>query len=790
MWSYLAGTSIARERNPLDADWKFRLSEKPDLLETGSDASNWQTVQLPHDWSIELPTDPKAFSAGGGGFFPTGIGWYRREFIAPEDWRDQRVGVEFDGVYENADVWINDVLLGKHPYGYTPFQYDLTPHLNFGEKNTLAVRVDNSEQPNSRWYSGSGIYRHVWLNVTEPVHIDDRKISIKTERASDKEALLAIEATVLNDTSEKKSIELVVEILDPGDHVVASATIHISVEPHNHSALVQNLAISQPHLWSLDSPKLYSARFRIVSGDRQIDALEIPFGIRTIEVSASQGFLLNGKPVLLCGANVHHDNGPLGAAAFDRAETRKVEILKAAGFNAVRTSHNPPSKAYLAACDRLGLLVVDEAFDGWAAKKNPNDYGTVFHDWWQRDLTAMIQRDRNHPSVVMWSIGNEVYERGKPEGLAIAKAMTKQIKELDSSRPITAGINGLGESGDWSQLDPLFDTLDVAGVNYELHRHEEDHRRSPSRVIMSAESYPQNAFACWNAAAKSSYVIGDFVWSGFDYLGESGIGRVFASDEEVLPHWEGSHFPWHGANCGEIDITGWRKPLSHYRNIVWDSGEKLYMAVVAPAPNKQDWQPSAWAQLPAIPSWTWPGNEGKELTVEVYSRYPIVRLYLNEKLIGEKPTSLENEFRAEFKVLYEQGTLKAVGVSNGSVKEEMLFTTAGKPTGIRLLPDRRTISADGQDLCFVAAEVIDDEGRLCPQSCALVEYQIGGNGSLAAIGSGDLSTLQTYSANPRSVFLGRAMVVIRSTEEQGPILLEASSPGLKSAKVELRSSNQ
>lgn len=763
------------------------MSEKTEPSEMDFNASEWFPVQLPHDWSIALSIDPNAQSSGGGGYFPTGIGWYLREIMVPERWRDQKVSIEFEGVYQNAEVWINGILLGKHPYGYTPFLYDLSPHLKFGENNIIAVRVDNSKQPNSRWYSGSGIYRHVWLNVTDSVHIEEREVAINTELASDKEALLDIMATVSNLTAEKSPVELVIDIFDPEFHLIASAAVKSTVEDHSISVVHQKFTLLLPQLWTPDSPVLYTARLRLISDSQNIDSLEIPFGIRTIEVKASQGFLLNGKSILLCGANVHHDNGPLGAAAFDDAENRKAEILKSAGFNAVRTSHNPPSKAFLSACDRIGLLVVDEGFDGWAAKKNPHDYGTHFHDWWQRDLEVIIQRDRNHPSVVMWSIGNEVYERGKPEGLAIAQAMTKHIREMDSTRPITAGINGLGESGDWTQLDPLFNTLDVVGVNYELHRHAEDHQRCPNRVIMSAESYPRDVFAGWNAAVTNAYVIGDFVWSGIDYLGEAGIGRIFAPDEEILLHWEGSHYPWHGAICGDIDITGWRKPLSHYRNIVWNRGEKIYMAVKAPVPGEQDWQLSPWAQLPVVPSWTWPGHESEVFTVEVYSRYPRVRLYLNDELIGENTTTREDEFQTQFKVSYKQGTLKAVGVVNGEEQEEHILTTADNPKTIRLVPDRKTLSANGQDLAFIVVEILDEEGRLCPQSEALVEYRIGGSGQLAAIASGDLSTLQSYRSNPRRAFQGRALVVIRATLQEGPITLEAKSPGLKPAKIELLS---
>lgn len=782
-WPYLATTLVAREKLPLDADWKFQLVDSPDAYQPEYDTSNWRDIRLPHDWSIELATDPQAPSSGGGGFFPAGVGWYRRVIVPPETWKTKRVQIEFEGVYGYAEVWINGVSLETHAYGYTPFRFDLTPHLRFGQVNTLAIRVDNSQQPNSRWYTGSGIYRHVWLHVTDPVHIDDETIFVSTERATQEKAIVAVDVSVVNDSDQTQSARLEIEIVDSADKSVAKSETRFSVEANAKQSLQQQITVEEPSLWSPESPYLYSLEVRLLVDERETDLVTVPFGVRTVEVSSDKGLLLNGKPILLCGANVHHDNGPLGAAAFDRAEARRVEILKSAGFNAIRTSHNPPSTAFLDACDRLGMLVIAEAFDGWAAKKTAHDYGTVFNQSWERDLSAMILRDRDHPSIIMWSIGNEVYERGNAEGLRMAKAMVERVRELDPTRPVTAGINGLSPDREWSELDPLFATLDVAGYNYELDRHQEDHSRVPNRVIFSAESYPEDAFAGRSACCEYPYVIGDFVWSGMDYLGEAGIGRVFESDEQVLPHWEGNHYPWHGATCGDIDITGWRKPLSYYRNVVWDRGEIIYVTVQVPSPTGEHWKLSKWAHLPTLPSWTWPDHVGRDLTVEVYSRYPRVRLYLNDQLIGEQETSKENKFRAEFKTPYRTGTLRAVGVAGDQELEECTLTTASKPRGIRLTPDRLKIFANGQDLSFVEVEVVDQAGRLCPMADVSVTYAISGPGSIAGVGSGDLATHESYQANPRSTYNGRALVVVRAALQTGKIVLTASSPELQPTTV-------
>jgi beta-galactosidase len=528
---------------------------------------------------------------------------------------------------------------------------------------------------------------------------------------------------------------------------------------------------------------LYRAVIRVRVDGRVTDELETPLGLRTVSVSASRGLELNGHPLLLYGGNVHHDNGPLGAAAFDRAEERRVQLLKAAGFNAIRTAHNPPSPAFLDACDRLGLLVMDEAFDGWARPKLPHDHSEFFRDWWRRDLEAMVRRDRNHPSVVMWSLGNEVYERGTPEGARRGARMAKLVRELDPTRPVTAGINGMGASGVWTQLDPLFATLDVTGYNYERVRYVEDHDRLPSRVMVGTESFPADAFASWAAVHSHPWVIGDFVWSALDYLGEAGIGRVFPPGEPAVPHWEGLHYPWHGAACGDIDITGWRRPVSHHRNIVWHRGETLSVAVREPSPTGEAWTLSRWAVPPAWPSWTWPGQEGRPLRVDVSSRHDAVRLSLNGVLVGETPTDAAHELTASFEVPYEPGRLRVVGVSQGRETEEVELVTAGDAVRIRLSPDRLRIRADGQDLSFVTVEIVDEQGRLRPDASVAVRYALEGPATIAGIGSGNLITSESYQANPRRVFHGRALVVLRSIHEPGTVRLTASAAGLEGSSV-------
>ncbi len=786
MAAFGASSAHAATLLPFDADWRFHLGEFAGAEVPRCDDSAWRVLDLPHDWSIESLPSADAPSAGGGGFFLTGVGWYRKTFDAPAAWRGLRVAIEFDGVYRDSEVWLNGHSLGRRPSGFASFRYDLTPFLVLGERNTLAVRVDNSAQPNSRYYTGSGIYRHVRLRLADPLHVEPDSLFVETRALSASVAELSVTAEIVNRSDTARSVSIGISILDATTTPIVAAQTRATVAPNSSSPIRVSLSIPHPDAWSPTSPALHRAVVRILDGERETDRTEATFGLRTIRVSAARGLELNGEPLKLFGGNVHADNGPLGAAAFDRAEERRAELLHAAGFNAVRTAHNPPSPAFLAACDRLGLLVIDEAFDGWKKKKLPEDYGRTFDTESPRDLDAMVRRDRNHPSLVLWSVGNEPYERASPAGAAIAHALADRVRALDPTRPVTAGINGVGKRGDWRQLDPLFTAFDVAGYNYELTRAAADHERVPARVIVSTESYQADAFASWSAVDSAPWVIGDFVWSAMDYLGEAGIGRVFAPGEPVRGHWEGSHFPWHGAACGDLDLIGSRRPLSHYRAIVWNRGERLYAAVRVPTPDGRPWGISLWAPPPLRADWTWPGCDGRQLMVEVYSRHAIVRLYLNDRLIGEKPTTRAEQFKAEFAVPYSPGELRAVGVDGGRETESFVLATAGAPAALTLVADRTALHADGQDLAFANVELTDPHGRLVRGADVVVRYELTGPADFAAIGNADLTSTESYQANPHRTFEGRALVVVRTRRGQpGRIVLTATGDHLPATRIEL-----
>jgi beta-galactosidase len=684
----------------------------------------------------------------------------------------------------NSEVFINGKSLGIHPYGYTTFSYDLTPYLDFGRGNVLSVKVDNSKQINCRWYSGSGIYRHVWMIVTNPLHVATWGVNITTPQVSGEKATVKIKTLVKNETDLPQKVILKTQLLNSNAVNAGIDQTDVELLAKSEQEIDQNLTVLKPLLWTPETPNLYQVEVQVLKDKNIIDDTKTTIGIRSIKFTSDNGFQLNGKTVKINGGCVHHDNGCLGAAAFDRAEVRRVELLKSAGFNAIRTSHNPPSEAFLDACDRLGMMVIDEAFDGWKESKTPFDYSVYFNEWWQRDLEAMVLRDRNHPSIIVWSIGNEIIERKKPEAVETARMLVNCLHKNDPTRPVTSAMT-TWDSG-WEIFDPLFAVQDIGGYNYQLHRAPSDHERVPSRVIVQTESYPRDAFSNWEMVQNHNYIIGDFVWTALDYLGESGIGRWYYSGEKPGEHWESDLFPWHAAYCGDIDLTGWRKPISHYRSMLYNNTEKLYMAVREPEHDTLKIKQTLWSVWPTWESWTWPGYEGKNIQVEVYSKYPKVRLYLNTKLIGEQATTEEQQFKATFTVPYTPGLLSAAGVMDNKELETTILQTSGSAASIKLIPDRTKISADGQDLSFITIEVTDKDGKLQPNAQNQLQFSINGPGVIAGVDNADIKDLDPYIGTARKAWHGRALVVIRSTRNAGDIKLNVSSSGLKDAVAVIR----
>lgn len=773
-----------------DQGWTFALGDHPEAATPDFDDKAWRKLDLPHDWSIEGTVDAQAPSGNDGGYFPTGIGWYRKSFTLDKADRDKLIGLYFEGVYMNSEVYVNGQLVGKYPYGYSSFHYDITPYINKAGRNTVAVRVDNSAQKNCRWYTGSGIYRHVWLTAKNPVHFKHWGTFITTpEVVAGDTSTVNVQTVVVNHSDRERILDVIVGIgektADDGSYGHEHGWT-VRLKPNEEKVVSKAFKVFNAKLWSPESPALHQAELTIKEGNRQADAITQTFGIRKVEYSAEKGLLLNGKPIELNGGCLHHDNGPLGAASYDRAEERKVELMKAAGFNAARTAHNPPSPAFLDACDRLGMLVIDESFDGWRDSKTPHDYSTLFDEWWARDVDAMVLRDRNHPSIICWSIGNEVIERKKIEVVTTAKKLADRIRLNDPTRPVTSALAAW--DSDWEIYDPLAAEHDIVGYNYMIHKAESDHARVPDRVMWQTESYPRDAFNNWAKVADHPYIIGDFVWTSIDYLGESGIGRYYYKGESEGEHYHRDQFPWHGAYCGDIDLTGWRKPISHYRNLLHTGNEKLYMAVREPNGYWGEIKETQWSVWPTWESWNWPGHEGKNIEVEVYSRYPRIRLYLDDQLVAERPTTRKEEFKSFISLPYQPGTLRCVGIKeDGTEGEAVTLATAGEVQNIVLTPDRKVVNADGQDLCYVTVELTDNEGRRCPNAENELTFSLKGAGEIIAVDNALLKDSTPYTSLTRKAWKGRAMVIIKANKKGGNITLQAASPSLKSSKVTVRS---
>lgn len=783
LWALLCSIHASADAL-IDQGWTFHLGDTPEASQPDFDDSGWRRLDLPHDWSVEQSPAKANPMGNAGGYYAAGIGWYRR-VLAIHAKKGRHYALHFEGVYQKATVYCNGHQASYHAYGFTPFRVDLTPWLNASGRNVIAVRVDNSAQINCRWYTGSGIYRHVHLEERGDVALAPDGIFITTPQVNAETATVNIEVGVMGNADGR--IEAEVWPVGRKSHTLKTSAAA--------TAGRLTLNVPKPALWSPDAPNLYRARVTLTNKSGQVlDCRTLRFGIRKIEYSADKGLLVNGRPTIINGGCLHHDCGPLGAASFDRAEQRKAELIKQAGFNAVRLSHNPHSTAFIDACDSLGLLVVSEAFDGWRDAKNPHDYSTLFDDNWRSDISALVLRDRNHPSVFLWSTGNEVIERKKIEVVTTAARLRDQVRSFDPTRPV---ISALAKwDSDWEIYDPLADVHDMVGYNYILSDCLNDHQRRPQRVMIQTETYPDDLFENYQASVGQPYILGEFVWTALDYLGEAGIGRAWLRPGEDKPyeHFQQDIWPWHGAYCGDIDLTGLRKPVSYYRQLLYcgyaSEGRDtslIHLTVREPQDYTAHIAQTQWSTWPTFDCWTWPGHEGKPITVEVYSRCAAVRLLLNGKEIGTQNTDTTTACKATFTLPYTPGTLTAIGLNaEGHPQCRQILATAGKPARLLLTADRHSLTADGQDLCFVTAQLVDNEGRLCPFSDREINFTVSGAATLSATATADMTDTIAATAATRPTWRGRAQAIIRTTHKAGTITLKAKAGTLKAA-IKLKS---
>lgn len=763
----------------------------------------WQPVNLPHDAMISKPR--AAGNPGGGnvGFFPGGVANYRKKFTVPEAWQGQSVLLEFEGVYMNAEVSVNNQPVCLHPYGYTSFIVDITPYLVYGKENMVGVVANNTAQPNSRWYSGTGIYRHVWLRLGEAVHIQPWGVFVTTPVVDQAISVVQVQTELVGVNSLEGAV-LLSKVLDAGGKEVARGETATRL-----GAIQQTLLVPNAKLWSVEEPNLYTLVSEVRVGGRVVDTENTTFGVRSITIDAENGLRLNGAPLKLMGGCIHHDHGPLGAAAFDRAEERKVELLKSAGYNALRSAHNPPSPALLDACDRLGFLVLDETFDSWTGAKTPNDYHLNFEDWWRRDTEAMVKRDRNHPSVFLWSIGNEIPEAlGSPAGAAWAQRQADLVRSLDPTRPVTSALIGdifsMAESSSeddasgffslppvpeelakdrWAQATaPFCKALDVVGYNYQCNRYAVDGKKFPGRVIAGTETWGHNAYEFWTETARLPHVIGDFIWIAMDYIGEAGFGAYTLDGKPKM----GAPYPYHLYGCGDFDLCGVKKPQSYYREQLWGLRSAPFIAVFDPGLYGKNIFFTPWAWEPALDTWTFPGQEGKPVQVHVYSVDDEVELFINGASQGRKPAGAAVKNKTRFDVAYQPGTIEAVGYRGGKETGRFSLVTASDPAALRLSIDRSKIKADIGSIAYVDIAVLDQAGVLAKHVEPEITVEVSGPGELIAVGTGNPVSEEMYVGNHRKAYQGHLLAVVRSTGRPGEITLTARTASLPEASTRLQ----
>jgi beta-galactosidase len=763
-------------------------------------------VTLPYDAMIMNERNAETVSKGKKGFFPDGTYDYIKKFFVPAEYSDKKVTFEFEGVYMNAMVYINGNFAGQHPYGYSNFYIKADRFLKYGEENEIKVVTKSSDD--SRWYTGTGIYRNTKIMVADPVHIAIDGVKITTPEIDSRRAIVAVATLIENEGMNSKATNVVTEIIDAEGNTVAFDNAQLTAFAGENALMRQRLYVKQPKLWSVDTAYLYTCRSKVMSGDTVLDEEENTFGIRSLTLDAEEGLKMNGQVVKLRGACIHHDNGVIGAATIERAEERRVEILKEAGFNAIRSAHHPMSKALLNACDRLGILVMDESFDTWTDNKSPYDYALYFSSWWEKDIELMIDKDFNHPCVIMYSIGNEIPETGTENGTSWGRKLAEKIRSMDNTRYIINSINPqisaieLLKSFVQSEKDIDFNTamskmlammkdvvnseivtkataesfavVDIAGYNYADSRYVTDKKLFPNRVICGSETYPKDIANNWKLVKENGHVIGDFTWTGWDYLGEVGAGRIeYDNNDRAFM----GNYPWLAAYCGDIDITGNRRPISYYREIVFGLRNQPYIAVQRPENYGKQPFAKAWSWSDSISSWTWPGFEGKPIKVEIYSDAQVVELLLNGKSMGKATVGEENDFKAIFDIVYVPGELKAIAYTGGNETGSMVLQSAGKELEIKMDVDRNVLNASGEDLAYMMISLTDEAGILQTASDRKVSITVEGSGTLIGFGNADPKSTENFFNTQRKTYDGKVLAVIRPNTESGTITVTASAEG-------------
>lgn len=796
--------------------WKF-WKDRNSFALVWSVPENAEDVTLPHDAMIEDPADPNSPNGGNTGYRNAEVYTYVKMIDAKEEWKDKTILLQFEGVYMNTYVYVNGQLAGKNPYGYTTFYVSLNDFLHYGETNEIRVQVRAGAMTNSRWYSGAGIYRDVYLLESGMTYVEPESVQVKTENADGEIAVLRVGMTLRTREAIPQNLVVATKIKDKEGNVVGKECTAVTLFEGEERSIFQRIAVQNPRLWSEETPDLYTCEVKLLgkNGEKEelLDEDDETFGIRTLSLDAKRGLRVNGKTVKLRGACIHHDSGIIGAATYEDAQYRQVRKLKEAGFNAIRMSHHPMAPAMLRACDALGVYVMDETFDMWNRFKNNYDYGQFFAERWESDVTAMVRKDYNHPCVVLYSVGNEIPEIGSEHGAQICAQIAEKIRSLDDTRYITAGINGVFAAGDAidrivadiaqsdaqngtggnvndfmtvmdshmadivvhpllsARLEKACASLDVAGYNYMTARYEKDAKEYPNRVIVGSETYPPQIAENWDLVEKLPHVIGDFTWTGWDYIGEAGVG---ISGYHPGEGGFGAVYPAQLAYVGDFDITGFRRPASYYREAVFGFLDKPYIAVQNPRHYGETLIKTPWVMSDSTSSWTWKGMEGKNVVIEVYAQGDEVELLVNGTSIGKKAAGRKASFRTLFETTYESGTLTAISYENGKETGRTDLKTAGGGRSLHVeVEPYEGPDAARQELIYVQVEMRDAAGTLASDDNQEISLTTQGKAEILGFGSADPKPKHNYNEGVTSLYGGRAQIILKKNPEPVTLIVTA-----------------
>jgi beta-galactosidase len=745
----------ARRTTLFDTDWRFIQQDVPGAEQaTFSDAA-WKTIAVPHDWSIVGAYDREAAASRGGGYLPSGVGWYRKQFTVPATESKHRTMVEFDGVMANSTVWVNGHQLGQRPYGYSSFAYDLTDYLRPGQPNVLAVRADNSVQPASRYYTGAGIYRHVRLVSTGDTHFTYSGVFVSAPQATAAQAKVQVQAEVLNQSTAAGTFTVETTLLDPAGKPAGTTRSNQAVPAGQTVTFTQELPVAKPQRWSLAQPALYRAVTRVLNGKTALDEQTVSFGIREAKFEAATGFWLNGQNIKIKGVCLHHDAGALGAAVPLRAWERRLELLKQVGVNGIRTAHNPVAPEFLDLCDRMGFVVLDETFDTWTEAKNHAEqgYNRFFKEWWQADTRDMVRRDRNHPSVVLYSVGNEIHDNlNSPTGFQQYKEQQDLVHQTDPTRAVTMALFRPGQSKVYE--NGFVETMDVVGQNYRENELVAAHEAKPARKVIGTEN--THVLSAWLALRDKPYMAGQFLWTGFDYLGEA-------------------DWPEIANGQGLFDRTGGWRPVTYQRQSWWSTAP-----MVRVVRKEENAGTGAW-----VANWTPTDFDTyDDAKVQVYSNCDEVELFLNGKSLGTKPKPADDAPRT-WDVTFAKGTLRAVARNKGKEVATDELRTAGPPARIVLSTDRPRVANDWNDVAYITARVVDANGVLYPNTDQQLTFSVSGPGAVVAVDNGNIASHERYQALTRQVYQGQCIAIVKANAASGQVALKVTAPGLTDGTLTL-----